>query len=398
MTTTITKPKKFDLIDLEEKVNNSYLSWKEANNDRTRTGLFTSIENLAYAILNVHKTPRIKSDLKNVAYEYAVYLFERIILGLFVPVFKDKMPWQSYIDLNLKHIIFKKDKDSWLDLLSDVEHLINIEESIYDTDTLKVTEFLDDLSFELMKQLRFFFTEEEIREKTPLALDIIFSNDFKKKNNINKLPDGIRDFVNVLVLLSKRVVRLNNLNENYTSFSKNLSVDSALKSTLFLSSIVNSSFIKKELLMALDLDSIHRLVLVLGGEKIKIPTQREFGTFLGSVSIASKVLFENVPIKKSISKVKKDLDLVFSHQVNVQKYISKIIESSNLDDREHSHPLIASLLGAIKLYEQLFNNFINDICNNYSEEALKSYKELSNAIDGHIKSMQFIKKCLDNFK
>ena len=397
----MTKLKKYDLIDLESKVDSSYISWKENNNEKTRLALFLAIENLAYAILNVHKTPRIKSDLKNVAYEYALYLFERIVLGLFTPVFKDRMPWQSYIDLNLKHIIFKKEKDEWLDLISDLEHLVSLDESIYDTDNTKATEFLNDLSFDLLNKLKFFFPEETIKSHLPIAMDIIFSNDFKKKININKVPEKIRDFINVLIILSKRIAKDHNLNNSYLSYSKNLDVDSALKSTLFLSSVVNSSFIKKELLMALDLDSIHRLVLVLGGEKVKIPTQREFGTFLGSVSIASKVLFEDLPIKKSISKVKKDMNLVFSHQVNVQTYISKIIEAANLEDlseKPKDTSVIKALLASIKLYEQLFSSFINKICNNFSEESLRSYVDLSSAIEEHIENMSFIKDCIDNFK
>ena len=389
------KARKFNLIQLESDLDVSYQSWVLANNEETRTNLFLSIEKLAFAIISV----KINKNAKDLAYEYALYLFERLILKIFVPVYRDKMPWQSYIDLNLRHIVFSKEKDPWMELISDFEYLMNNEESIYDfnvDDRNEVNNIISDLSYELRDYLLMFYTKTDISRMLPISMEFLFSS--------NQIPLGegapkdIKDFLTVLVCLSKRVVSTNSVSKSIRISKKEYSkaFGSSIKSTIFLASVVNSDFFPKELLLSLDIDSLHRLILLLGGEKIRIPTQKELNTLIGSVVAVSKMVEGDKDVKKVLNKSKRDLGLVFSHQVNIQNFISKVIGMSAVSNGRSEDVIINVAFDVMKSVNEVLGGFIDKICSNYSSESVDSFKPLLSSINEHMECVSKIKLFLES--
>jgi len=103
----------FNLTKLETAAFKALVAWKEDKEDqKLRTKLFTTIKELTHAILCVgdyESKYRIKAD--EAAYEYALYLFERFLMGTFDPTYDDRFPFQKYISINLRHVLITKNKD-----------------------------------------------------------------------------------------------------------------------------------------------------------------------------------------------------------------------------------------------------------------------------------------------
>lgn len=402
------KPKKehkFDLIKLESELDAAYKEFKKEECEQTRTKLFTTIRDLAYAILTVSTfTKKNSLNLEDTAYEYALYLFERLVTGSFSPEnspkYIDKMPWQAYIDINLNHIIFsrKNDNEAWIDLVEDLEFLVDAtridETNMSDIYQQKVNR--DSVSKDLETALQIFYSDAEIARLLPLSVDLIFSN---PKYFINdNMPKDIKDFSLVLISVAKRIAAKNNL-DGSTRVKKTELVrmlSSSVRSTVFLSSVVNSSFFPKELLLSVDIDSLYRLCQISGGKRIRIPTQRELNTLVGAVVTVSKMITDGKNFKESVNESKKEFDLVFSHQINTETFVAKIIKSMNTfgaDDK--TDPLISIIVMSIKSLEKLFDKVLEKAETSNPETLLRTYEVLSQSLSSFTNIMAELSKSMD---
>jgi len=300
-----------------------------------------------------------------------------------------KFALQPYINQNIRHVLlsnnFHEVSDA-IELLEDAleegeEVAINPAFVAKDNLSLESLRFSHKyLAEKIYKAMKSFFPPEEIRRLYPITLSLMENN---SKFLIDpELPDDIKDFAVVLIGLGKKLLReTQTINKDRISkkeFTKAL--ETAVKSSLFLSSVVNSAFIKKEFLLALDLDSIYRLSSVLGGETVKIPTLRELDSLLGAVSAVSQCLLKGEDPATAVRKSKEDLKLVFAHRVNLESFVANAIKSYKLfgEDKD-TQPLVSVLLGSISCLEKIFDG-IMEKKKSASPEALATiYTEMVNS-------------------
>ena len=382
---------KFNLTDLEEKALNSYSLWKEDNSEETRTKLFLGIKNLAFAILSVGRWKKENIDHDLAAYEYGVYLLTRILNGFKLESPEGrKFALQAYMRLNLNHVVFTNLDDLVNDVIGDIEYVLKKSGDVLDsliseevTLDSKLDEFF--LSKKVYKSLGIFYSTEEVDRLLPLSLDIYFNN---QEFYNTKAPKEIIEFLKVLIALAKRIVRTFGVDKKVDlpkESVKNI-LSSTIKSSVFLAAVVNSDFFSKELLLALDIDSLYRLIDLQGGKTIRIPTQRELDTLVGTILSSSKVILEGKDLTSSIAESKKDLDLVFTRRVHLKKFVSQAIDVYNLIGKdETSDPLINMVTISIKTLDSLLGKVVNDM--ESKEIILDQYVELSKLINTFTKSL-----------
>jgi len=397
---------RFDLTQLEKELHTAYLNYEKKDNEDTRTELFKKIYDLAFAILNVGTHIKTGTDHEENAYEYALYLFERIVTKNFIPDHSGGMPWQRYIDLNIRHIVYTRrenNNESWLDFIDDMEFLLSKIERYDDIFSVeKATAKLDrnEMAKKLYESLKIFYNENEIERLLPLSIELIYSDG---RRLISKnVPNDIKDFTMVIISMAKRLA------SNYNIESNDLSTNdlrkilaSTTRSSVFLSSVINSSFFPKELLFGLDIDSIYRLVNIAGGKKIRIPTQWELNTLVGTVVAASKMIIDNKTDKQSLQESKKDYDLVFSFGINVQNLVSKIVKTLDIFSEDpKSGPLINTVFLSISNASSLLDKLLSKVNNREinaktKESCLELTKTVDNLIGNISKSNEQLKRKLN---
>jgi hypothetical protein len=388
-----TKPKKpvyqFNLTNLETEAFHALEAWNKLDNPESRTLLFTTIRDLTYAILCVGEySSKYSINPDEIAYEYALYLFERLVLGTFKPTYNDRFPFQKYISINLKHVIITKNKDkNWHELIVDLEYLLNLENNgmmdfggSEENNDSRIDK--QALAKKLHKSLRIYYTRDEINRLLPMTIGLLDleSKQFYSEN----FPTDLKDFMVVLVCISKRIITTHNVNMlphdmMVKEFKK--VVSSSVRSTVFLSAVVNSEFFPKELLLSLDIDSLYRLVAVSGGQNFRVPTKKELDALIGSVVTVSKVIMEGKTIDQSLGETKKDLELMFPTRIrgtNIEAYISKILEVHSIFGEDpNSDPMVINLITAIKSIDKMMEHIVKNAKNESPETILQYYKEIS---------------------
>jgi len=392
------KFKKFNLRKLETEALTGYKSFKEDNDQDSRTQLFNGIRELAFAILTVGDFEKYNIDVEESSYEYALYLFERILNGFeLVPSGKgDKFPLQYYISLNIKDtVITKRDDELFKSLIGDMQFLIERKEvmEVEDDTDLESKIHHDYLANCLFKALRIFYTHDEIRRVLPISLELMFES--KRKLIIDNSPTDIKDFSTVLISLAKRVIIDSNINVEYDIPKKRLEeiFGSSVRSSVFLAAVVDTNFFPKELLLSLDSDSLSRIVSLMGGKSIRIPTQRELDTLLGSVVTIAKMIMEGGEVKDLLKETKANMDLVYCNQkhFNVQTFISKSIETYNMFGEDpKTKPLINALISSIKSIETIIDQVVKENGHSENESERKRYTDLT-------RSFAVFSESLDSF-
>jgi len=375
--------KSFDLKKLETQALDSYDRWKSEDCTETRTDLFYKVRDLAHAILSVGDWEKYNIDIEETAYDYAIYLFERILTGFRLEPKENgtRFPLQHYMNLNIRHVIITLgDDELFKSLVEDMEYLLDTTESSEIEEEIQLeNQFeLKDLKLTLYKSLRVFYSEEEIRRLLPISLEFI--SEVSRKNIPNTAPDDVADFSLVLIALAKRVIKDNNVTYPYNGSKTELRqiLNSSVRSSVFLASVVNTDFFPKELLLSVDTDSLSRIVSLMGGKTVRIPTQRELDTLLGTVITLSKNIIEGKTTKKALAESKSDFDLVFCNQINIQNFVSKSMESYKYFGKDQeTKPLIHALLSSIKSIESMIDDLVKENKENISEEEIETYSELS---------------------
>lgn len=398
------KNHRFNLTSLEDDALLSYKAWeKDQANSELRTNVFLTVKELAYAVLSVGDYTKYNIDYDKCSYEYSLYLFERIIIGTFkmVPhIPGTRFPLQAYMRKNIMHIVLTmKNEVAYHELLTDLEFLL--EDFSRPSDDLTIESSIENINFEvdrfkysgkLLKSLRIFYSLEEIKRLLSLSLELLYNDPFQFLNN--DTPKDIRDFCITLVSLAKRLIKDQNINfdTNVPKEDIKKALTSAVRSTVFLSTVVNTEFFPRELLLTLDIDSLYRLVYILGGQTIKIPTKRELDTLLGAVVTISKSIMEGKDPRVVLNETKKEYDLFFSNTIHMQTLISKALETYNIfsEDKE-SMPLLNILAMSMGSINILFKQLEKKSENMSTDSIIKEYVELSSSFSKLTESLSNIK-------
>ncbi len=351
----------------------AYLAMKTTDKEKERTELFLSIKKIAYAILMVGNYSTYNLNYEDVAYEYAVYMFTRLVAtgkGKFVPEYQDRFPWQKYISLNIRHIIhsrFLVSDDALgsdiVDLLDDgdgddeLRELITTSETSVDRMT---KEYTVSQIYDVVKQ---FYSQAEIARLYPITKQYLTSHGVVMLTI--DCPADVKAFAKVLIAVSKRIL-YQGVKTDFRDRSKSQiedCVSSSLKSTLFMASVIEADFFPTDLLLALDLDSILRLVTISGGSTIRIPTTREFESIIGATMAASKMIIDGeTDVTKAKWEAKHEYGLVFSNRVNMSNFIDRIMSSCHFSEAEGgkpTSPLIHLLLTYIKSLNTITDTLID---------------------------------------
>lgn len=369
----------FDFIQLEKDIDVAYEKYMEEETEETKKNLYLTIKEIAYGILKVDKGwATYNLNYETVSYEYAAYLIEKILSGIFVrEIRRDKFPWQHYISKNLKHVVItKREDEEWHNLIDDTKFLLDdlTNDNIFDKEENGQEHIFsrNDLCKRLLKSLKIFYTMDEIKRLYPLAIEYIDREGGTYRHGINRvfrsgpgkrvLPKDIREFNSILIALAKRLLKDENVKRVDPFYGGNFSkiMSGSIRSSVFLASIVNADFFPRELFLALDIDSLYRLVNISGGETIKIPTQNELETLLGAVIQISKNIIKDEKLDKYLNTNKEDLELIFSRKISLQAFTSKILESLELFqvDKE-TEPLVNLLIKSLESVVLLFKEIRN---------------------------------------
>lgn len=414
--------KKFDLVDLESKLSQYYSEYDRNPNNKTRTNLYVGLRDLAYATLCTSKYTKEIRDYEDMAHDYATYMFERIITGNFKPTPKtegsNRFPWNQYIRLNIKATVYNRnieDKNSLNDWVSDINFVLdttvirqlsgdcsklypngsnvsgldtnNIIDSFYYNEFILDKCIIDNdiefskkkLAFLLYKSLTTFYTPEEIKRYYPVSLEYL------EKRRFMYADTDIKDFCITLISLAKRLLAVYTKNDMRAemvcikNFDKLLK--GSLRSSLFLFTIANTNIVPKELLFALDTDSLYRLCSIAGGTKIEIPKISDFETLIGAVLTVSKQIEEGKPFLQSRDEVKRDYRLMFKKNFNFEDLVKFISHNYSMLNEEGGIETVSSLLvksmTAVNEYLDYINKNTDKISRN---EVLGLYSELNNSM------------------
>jgi hypothetical protein len=384
------KQYRFDMWELEDACIKGYAEWKEdKDNDDIRVAMFESFRKIAYAVTSLGNYSKLGLNYDEVAYEYALYLYDRIAFRGFRPEPKEtnpdeqRFPWNKYVTLNIKGIIYAKAaENSWQDMVGDFESLLEAHRSD-DPELVNASQpdsGLDKYYFSkmLFQQMRMLYTESEMLRLFPFSIDLMntFMN-FKVRDN---LPTDIKSFCINLYSVAKRICRDNNLSYTFNPKMKDFksAFESALRSSIFMSLVSEGSIIDKELVISLDIDSLQRIVQICGGKTIKIPTQSQLDSMMGATTAIAQNIISGKPISESVYQSKHDLELSFPFNAHLQLVISKMMEAYDIKMKDnHTQPMITLLTSSICTLQKMFDTLASQTDKVSASDLMKSYLDLS---------------------
>jgi hypothetical protein len=386
-------PPKYDFIEMERTVSQAYSRFKSGGGSASRHDLFVSIKDLAYAILMVGDWNKYGVDYEKVSYEYGLYMFERIVTSTFSP--SDSFPWTEYIR---KSIIYGvkavKNDELWFDFVekfktedfSDALKEIVADEEIPDSDYV-----IDQgrLGERIHSGLRMFYTQKEINRLYPLVSDLLFSN--KDTPVSNDLPLDIQDFMKVLICVGKRLDDTEDIKFSLTDLSVETlkkAINVSVRSTLFLAASVKLDYFPRDLLLALDIHSLYRLLSIRGGTSIKLPPLKHLERLIGAVVITSYMLLEGKSYDEAVKSAKEELDFDLGTG-SVRKMVSRIIEAYNLfENKKESDSLLDIMISALNVMKNLANKIPELVDQGASpDNVLRLYKEMSSSLNNLTNSL-----------
>lgn len=365
---------KSNLVELENNLNDSYSDYLQVDNSDTRDNLFISIRNLAVGIALADKAHRkYNMELDEIGNEYALRLFERIVLcGFRFESKSNRIPFTSYIRLNIKDVLIS-DNLSYLKLKTELEILqeqVNRGEAIQAQPDVFSRQYVGD---KIYKGLLLFFKKEEITKYLNLSLDIIYRN--KQTIPYDCLPSDLRDFTTILICISKRVAYECEINYLDKQYDLKKALESSVRSSVFIAAVTKVEAFPRELLLSLDLESLYRLCTVSGGRKLKIPTLRQLDSIVGAINSVSEFILDGKPYQETLKKSKTDLNLVFTSKTNMHHFISKAIDTFELDTLENkTEPLIRVL----NISKKAIGTYVDEVMQD--SKAHKYKRELLNTI------------------
>ncbi|RLA66556.1 MAG: hypothetical protein DRQ88_05875 [Epsilonproteobacteria bacterium] len=292
-----------DLGALENSLRATYADFLKEETEATKSALFLSIKSLAYSCLAVRRDyKKISMNREEVSYDYGVHLFTRIIKGWRAVAHDgNNFPWQVYIGLNIRNIVFPPIRVNREVLFSNYDEILKEATDVEPSPEVLLQTY--EVANKLMISLQLFFSSAEIKRLYPIAREYIpqfLAN--------NKMPEDIRHFLSILSGCLRRVVEDNNFNFLFTPAfnSINEAVFSSVKTSFFLSTL-GSDFLRypQELFLSLDMSSLIRLSLACGGQEIKIPPFKELNDILAVSTALAKMFVEGKTKDEALSEAKK---------------------------------------------------------------------------------------------
>jgi len=244
--------KKFELRKLELEVDKYYkaiIAKKGKANDAVKSSFYQCVRDLAYAILKVGKYKKYDIDFEDISYEYAVHLYMNVADGSFRPDLKGGFPWQFYISKNILHVILgvKKGEKQAYELLEDLNELpedilVDDEVPLVD-DSYAMSVLKKAMVAEIMRAITIFYPQREVDRLLPMCSTLL---SIGPKPSYLSLPKKAKEFSITLVSIAKRVSRKYEL-ERFASLSPDLNtaLRSAVRSSVFLSSVANTDLFAK---------------------------------------------------------------------------------------------------------------------------------------------------------
>lgn len=177
------------------------------------------------------------------------------------------------------HEVVESIKLSIQDYLKEGKHIIE-EDLFFDFEIFKnqSSPESDMLNYEIFNEINdlllLFFTDIQVKRYLPLAMDIISSGNHSKIVNLN--DQDFKYFCMLLISLGKKLGKYyENDVSNYNHSANELTI---------LIAGVNSEVIPQELVFALDINSLDKLVEFAGGKQLQIPTRQELQEAYDSLS------------------------------------------------------------------------------------------------------------------
>lgn len=400
--------KQSKLKELEDELIKSYDNFKSDNNKQTSTLLFMNLKAMIAATLvsNKYHINKDKSEVEHMTYECAVYLFEKILNGTFVPMSKsknalkdgqtDRFPWYRYLTFSIRRFVnvnseslFSTDMfidlDSYSHLAYDEKEygsFFKLEEMFSDEKQSKINveKHINAklMSKKIFEALRLFYDKDEIDRLYPIASEYIVNN------KIRYAEEDIRNFCYTLICLAKRIANNHNsVSINEAAVIRNLKLDnvvnSAIKSSIFIAAIMkNEHIFPKELLLALDIESIYRLCTIKGGETIHVPSLSDLETLIGSTVIAARKLTDGTTVSKR--KVRDEYGFCFKKNFNIDDLVNSLLFSISNFNNNSTTPLLNTLLSSVKAIEKQ-SDFINKNSDKMgNNEVVECFVELNNSL------------------
>lgn len=400
-----TKRSQFDFKLLNRTFSERYESFKADDTEHNRVAFYQAIYELSLACLKVSAYRRNpERDLEIIATEFAFTQLNRVLDGTFKPEPRVKgtlFPADKYFSLTLQrpanqHFTRDLPKKSWSRLhifIEDLELFLEdnagriSEENQYGERAMDVATTNREYARDLFRALRLLYTEEEIRRLLPLATEMLFvSNATKLRDPETPAPRDLRVFMDVLIVCAQRLAATHRIDTDVNLPKKDVNrmLETALRSTLFLSAASQYDRVPRDLLLALDHRSLYRLAYILGGSTIRIPTVRELGILQNAISAAVAVyLAPEAERKKKLEDVKQ-YDAVFAKQrgktITTMELVSKIVDANRIvrDDNSSTQPLINVILSSLKVLEAMVGKLHRSSIS--PSETLNQYVALSKSL------------------
>jgi hypothetical protein len=373
-----------NLTELEKNLNTSYFNYIKKDNPKTRDSLFLSIRNIAEAVAIADRsTKKYNLELDEISNEYALRLFERIVVGGFrFKTDTGRIPFTAYVRVNIKDVLISDGKNnSYLQLHGDMETLYDqIVSGEVESESDKFSK--EYISGKIYNGLLIFYRKNEIKRHLNLALDIIFRNKHQPILH-DRLPPELRDFCVVLISIAKRLSHESDINYMERTDIKK-AMENSIRSSVFIAAVTNAEAFPKELLLSLDLESLYRLCTVSGGRKIKVPTLRQLDTIVGAINSVSEHIIDGRDYKDALAKSKVDMDLVFSSKTNIHHFISRAIDVLDLKETPSNDEPLIKVLSASK---NAINKYVSDMVeenksHRYRESLLQTVREHKKFLEG----------------
>jgi len=171
-----------NLIGLEKNLNDCYFNYIKKDSPVSRDSLFMAIRDIAYNIATYDKkTKKYNLEVDEVSNEYALRLFERIVInGFRFKTDTGRIPFTAYIRVNIKDVIISDGRsNSYLQLHGDMETLYD---QIVSGNVESSSDFFSKsyLSNRIYNDLLISYKEKDNKRHLNPALDIIYQNKHKQ--------------------------------------------------------------------------------------------------------------------------------------------------------------------------------------------------------------------------
>lgn len=355
-----------------------YNNYLKDNSQTNKKILFLALKSLALSVLNT-KYKKLKIDRDSYSYEYAVSLFIRILSGEFKP--HATFPWREYVSLNIKSILFP-----YVRRVPEAEAIKQFYNYIEEDSPQELKYLHYELAEQIYLLLLLYYSKEEINRLYPMAREFIPDMIRGRWNIKNRISKPIRKFISILSGCARWACQTKNVHHSL-SFTKSLntSVNSSI-----LMSVIGMELLKKcppEFVLSLDLESLKRVSIALGGKTIRIPTIDELNDLSILSSSISKVLLEGkdrgIAVQESLAKMSSDFKKKYSFQsyLNLVEKCLPIKNNSNMDVIVGLPSLGNQLLLNLDRLKNLTNKFKEHLNKRTLKELINNFDELNNLIN-----------------